>query len=79
MPVARIERVVGGSVTGHVERGSDGLFACHDFGSNVTPTRLATLDEVADFLRSRPRSGVRMNPGWGRITKNIRIDGVRLR
>lgn len=79
MPVARIERVVRGSVTGRVERGSDGLFACHDFGSNMTPTRLATLDEVADFLRSRPGSGVRMNPGWGRITRNIYIDGVRLR
>jgi len=44
MPVARIERIVGGNVTGRIERSSDGLFACHDFGSNVTPTRLATLD-----------------------------------
>jgi len=79
VPIARIERIIGGSVAGRVERGSDRLFACHDFGSNVTPTRLATLDEVADFLRSRPRSGVRMNPGWDRITKNIYIDGVRLR
>lgn len=79
MPVARIERVVAGVVTGRVERGSDGFFACHDFGSNVTPTRLASLDDVADFLRSRPRSGVRMNPGWGRITRNIYIDGARLR
>lgn len=79
MPVARIERVDGGIVTGRVERGSDGLFACHEFGSNVAPTRLASLDDVADFLRSRPRSGVRMNPGWVRITKNIYIDGVRLR
>jgi hypothetical protein len=66
-------------VTGSVERGSDGLFACHDFGSNVTPTRLAALDEVADFLRSRPGSGARMNPGWCRISRNIYIDGVRLR
>lgn len=79
MPIARIERIVGGRVTGRVERGSDGFFACHDFGSNVTPTRLTTLDEVADFLRSRPRSGVRMNPGWSRITTNIYVDGVRLR
>ena len=79
MPVTRIERIVGGRVAGRVERGSDGLFACHDFGSNVTPTRLATLDEVADFLRSRPRSGVRMNPGWSRIITNIYIDGVWLR
>lgn len=79
MPISSIERVVGGIVTGRVERGSDGLFACHDFGSNVAPTRLASLDDVADFLRSRPRSGVRMNPGWVRITRNIFIDGVRLR
>jgi hypothetical protein len=79
MAVARIELIVGGTVTGRVERSSDGLFACHDFGSNVTPTRVATLDDVADFPRSRPRSGVRMNPGWGRIARNLYIDGVRLR
>lgn len=79
MSVARIERIVAGTVTGRVERGADGLFSCHDFGSNVTPSRLATLDEVADFLRSRPGSGVRMNPDWCRITRNIYIDGVRLR
>ena len=77
MPVARIERTVGGSVTGRVEHGSDGLVACHDFGSIVTPTRLATIDEVADFLQSRSRGVVRMNPGWSRITTDI--DGVRLR
>lgn len=79
MPVARIERVVGGIATGRVERGFNGLFACHDFGSKVAPTCHASLDDVADFLRSRPPSGVRMNPGWSRITKNIYIDGVRLR
>lgn len=79
MPVTRIERIVGGAVRGRVERGSDGFFACHDFGSNVTPTRLASLDDVADFLRSRPRGGVRMNPQWKRITRNIHIDGVLLR
>lgn len=51
----------------------------HDFGPNGTPTRLASQEDVADFLRSRPRSGVRITPGWDRITKNIYIDGVRLR
>ncbi|MES0150234.1 hypothetical protein NKJ95_23770 [Mesorhizobium sp. M0012] len=35
MPVAKIERLVAGVVTGRVERGSDGFFACDDFGSNV--------------------------------------------
>lgn len=79
MPVARIERIAAGTVTGRVEPGAEGHFACHDFGSNVIPTRLATLDEVADLLRSRPGSGVRMNPGWGRMTRNLHIDGVRLR
>lgn len=79
MPVTRIERIVGGVVTGRVERGSDGFFACHEFGLNVAQTRLASLDDVADFLRSQPRSGVRMNPGWDKSSKNIYIDGVLLR
>lgn len=79
MPVCRIERVISGAMTGRVERGSDGLFACHVFGSNVDPLGFATLDEVADFLRSTPRAGVRMNPNWVRITKNIYIDGIWLR
>jgi len=79
MPVTRIERIGGGVVRGRVERSSDGLFACHDFGTNVAARRFASLDEVADFLRSRSRSGARMNPGWVRITKNIYIDGMRLR
>ncbi len=79
MPVARTERIIGGIVRGRVERGSDGFFACHAFGSNVNALPLASLDDVADFLRSHPRSGVRMNPQWKRITKNIHIDGVLLR
>lgn len=79
MPVARIERIIGGIVRGRVERGSDGFFACHAFGSNVNAISLASLDDVADFLRSHPRSGVRMNPQWKRITKNVHIDGVLLR
>jgi hypothetical protein len=79
VPVARIERIVSGVVTGRVERGSDGFFACHDFGSNVNATPLASLDDVADFLRSHPRSGVRMNAQWKRITRNIYVDGALLR
>lgn len=62
MPVARIEPIVGGVVQRRVERGSDGFFACHEFGSNVDAIPLASLDDVADFLRSHPRSGARMNP-----------------
>ena len=79
MSVARIERIVGGVALGRVERGSDGFFTCHEFGSNVNAIALTSLDDVADFLRSHPRSGVRMNPQWKRITRNIYIDGVRLR
>ncbi|MBM2712838.1 hypothetical protein JQK88_16750 [Mesorhizobium caraganae] len=79
MPVARIERIIGGMVTARVEPGSNGYFACHHFGSNVDPTHLSSLDEVADFLRSHPRSGVRMNPSWVKIVRNIYIDGVLLR
>ncbi|RWO62350.1 MAG: hypothetical protein EOS17_31605 [Mesorhizobium sp.] len=73
MPVARIERVIGGMV------GSDGYFACHHFGSNVHPAHLSSLDEVADFLRSHLGSGVRMDPGWAKIERNLHIDGVLLR
>lgn len=68
MPVARIERIVGGIVRGRVERGSDGLFACHEFGSNVHPVALSTLEDVADYLRANPSSGVRMNPGCATST-----------
>lgn len=63
MPVAKIERIVGGVVQGRVERGSIGFFACHEFGSNVNAIPLASLDDVADFLRLHPpRSSTRMNP-----------------
>ncbi|RWB69727.1 hypothetical protein [Mesorhizobium sp.] len=79
MPIARIERIVGGIVRGRVERGSDGLFACHEFGSNVHPVSLSTLEDVADYLRANPSSGVRMNPGWVKIVRNIYIDGILLR
>lgn len=77
--MSKIERIIAGVVKGRVERGADGHFACHEFGSNVHPTHLGSLDEVADFLRAHPGSGVRMNPQWKRIAKNIYIDGVLLR
>ncbi|WLE00879.1 hypothetical protein PX860_27500 (plasmid) [Agrobacterium leguminum] len=80
MPVGRIERIEHGAVIGRVERGGKhGQFACHDFGSNVAPRLFANLDDVADFLRTHPRSGVRMNPDWKKIACNIYIDGVLLR
>ena len=79
MPVARIERIIAGVVRGRVERGSGGFFACHAFGSNVDATPLASLDDVADFLRTHPRSGVRMNPQWRRMTRYMPSVGVLLR
>ncbi|MCZ7445590.1 MULTISPECIES: hypothetical protein [Rhizobium/Agrobacterium group] len=79
MPVTRVERIVGGLVIGRVERGSDGYYACHHFGSNVDPLPLNTLDDVADFLRAHPRGGVRMYPGRKKISRNIYIDGIFLR
>ena len=79
MPIGRIERILGGVVRGTVEHGVDGQFACHAFGSNIDPVRCASLDDVAAFLRANPRGGVRMNPGWVKITKSIYIDGVLLR
>ena len=77
--MTEIERIVGGRAVGRVERGSDGYYACHHFGSNVDPVSYSSLDDVADFLRACPRSGVRMNPGWKKISRNIYIDGVLLR
>lgn len=79
MPITKIERIVSGLATGVVQRDSAGNFICHHFGSNVAPLSCVSLDDVADFLRTYPRSGVRMNPGWVKISRNIYIDGVRLR
>jgi hypothetical protein len=74
--VSRIERIVGGAVTGTAKRYRNGKFKCHHAGTNENPQWFATLDEVADFLRTNPRSGVRMTPGDGKISENIYIDGV---
>jgi len=76
MPVTRIEKIVSGVVIQCAEPNKDGLYECHEFGSNVSPVKFASLNQVADYLRSNPGSGVRMNPGWSKISKNIYIDGV---
>jgi len=46
---------------------------------------LATLDDVASYLRANPGSGVRMNPTlgsgypkWSKISVNIYVDGAKL-
>lgn len=76
MPVGRIERLVNGKHVAHVERHSDGTFHCFRKGMNMEPVRFGSLDEVADFLRTNPEAGVRMNPRWSKISRHIFIDGV---
>ncbi|MFN7633728.1 MAG: hypothetical protein ACK5PI_03265 [Acetobacteraceae bacterium] len=76
MPVERIEKIVDGKVVQRAERASDGCFVCLGAGTNEGPIKLHSLDEVAEFLRRNPRSGVRMNPGWSKISEHIFIDVV---
>jgi hypothetical protein len=79
LSIGRIERIVGGTVKGTAEPSKeDGKYHCHFFGSNIDPETFSTLNEVADFLRHNKGAGVRMNPGWGKISKNIFIDGAPL-
>lgn len=58
--VARTEKIVAGAISQRTERHADGFYYCHAFGSNVGPVMFSSLDEVAEYLRSNPRSGVRM-------------------
>ena len=76
MAVTRIERIKGGAVVGAAATNSDGFYECLERGKNVDPIKVRSLDDVAAFLRAHPQSGVRMNPRWGKIVKNIYIDGV---
>ena len=77
MPVERIEKIVAGSVVQRAERrNKDGVYLCHAFGTNIAGVKWSSLDEVADYLRSNPRSGVRMNPGWAKVSCHVFIDGV---
>ncbi len=78
MPVTRIQKIVGGVVVQCAEPNKHGLYVCHAFGSNVAPVTFSTLDEVADYLRANPGSGVRMNPRWSKVSKRVFIDGVAL-
>jgi hypothetical protein len=77
MPVSQIEkRDTGGTVVQRAEPAKDGKYRCFFRGTNMDPVLLITLDEVADFLRTHPRSGVRMSPGDGVIRDHIFIDGI---
>jgi hypothetical protein len=78
MPVSRIERIISGTVVGCAVVGpTSGKYHCHRSGSNMSPLPFDTLDDVADFLRANPGSGVRMAPSFSKIVNNIYIDGFR--
>jgi hypothetical protein len=76
MPIGRIEKIVRGLVVQSAERNKRGFYVCHAFGTNVAPVELATLDDVAHYLRANPGSGVRMNPGESKVSKHVYIDGL---
>lgn len=77
MPVTRIEKIVDGKVVQRATRDRYGFYRCLAAGTNEGPVSFLSLDEVADYLRKHPRSGVRMDPGWSKISRWIFIDGVR--
>jgi len=77
MAVARIEKVdPSGVVVQRAELGPDGNYHCLPSGNNVDTVYFKTLDEVADYLRTNAKAGVRMNPGWSKISRRIFIDGI---
>ncbi len=74
MAVLRIEKIdLTGVVIQQAEPDTDGCYHCLPFGNNVDVVHFTTLDEVADYLRAHPKSGVRMNPGWSKVSKLIYI------
>ena len=73
----RIEKIdTSGTAKQRAEPSADGQYHCFCFGKNVDPVYFRTLDDVAEFLRKNPKAGVRMNPGWSKISRRIFIDGV---
>lgn len=79
MTVKIISRVVDGRTAMTAEKSrKTGMYHCHHPGENTNSVMFASLDEVAEFLAANPKSGVRMNPGWSNISKNIYVDGSSL-
>jgi len=76
MPVARVERIIARTPLCKAEPHADGKYYCYAQGTNMRPEKFSTLDQVAAYLRENPKAGVRMNPGWTKISKNIYIDGI---
>ncbi len=65
--VVRTEKIFGGKIVQYAAQAARGAhrgkYVCHPQGSNMSKIPFLTLDDVADFLRTNPGSGVRMNPG----------------
>jgi hypothetical protein len=77
MPITRVEKIVAGLVVAGAGRSrKTGNYNCHHRGSNVDAVELSSLDEVAEFLRANPGSGVRMEPRWSKIVDDIYIGGI---
>ena len=75
MPATHAEKIVVGSVVAVVERSRKTRnYHCRHRGSNVDAVEFGSLDQVAEFLRANPGSGVRMEPGWSKIVDHIHID-----
>ncbi len=72
----KIERIEGGHVTGQPRLYKNGKYQCNPDGNNKVKIWKASLEEVAEYLRANPGSGVRMDPGVKKIVDNIFIDGV---
>ena len=76
--VNRIEKIEDGKVTKIAEkyhRNGGLFFECFEPGQTMNPICLASLDEVAEFLRAVPNRRVRMEPGAAMTSRLIHIDG----
>lgn len=76
MPVGRIEQIKAGRVTKRAERNSEGVYVCFPHAQNTGPIKFTSLDDAADYLRTSPGSGIRMEPGRGKISVDVYIDGL---
>ena len=76
MPPLKIEHIVLGKVLGTPKVHGDGAYRCFFEGTNMSPEKPVTLEEVARFLRANPRGGVRMSPSDSRIVEDIYINGI---
>ncbi len=79
MSVSRIEKIEAGVVVQRAEPAArTGKFVCHPDGQNKQRVEFVSLDDVAGYLRANPGAGVRMNPGWSKVSEKIYVDGVKL-